>query len=155
MRIARIDWFGAAVGLLVLVVAVYFLQRRLAIIHTWLPVQAQVLRSAMEVTESTEGSSAVPAYELAYVVNGEAIRRKATSNASIDTAEAARQRLANHPAGSSGIVYVNPTNPSELRLNVGRNAVTFFIPVLLLATAGFLFLMAIAFWMMGASGDVW
>ena len=52
----------AASGLVVLVVGVYFLQRRLAIVHRWLPVRAKVLRSAIEVTDGTDGSSTDAVY---------------------------------------------------------------------------------------------
>lgn len=145
----------AATDLLILAIGVYFFAQRSRIVQEGKPVRATVLRAAAEVRGDSDGASTEAAYELAYVVDGVNFRGKATSSALLDSAEGVQERVAKHPAGTDGIVHVNPANASEIRLNLGKNAATFLLPWLVLATGGFLLMMAVSLWMMGAPGDVW
>lgn len=159
MRIASASVFVAA--LITLGIAFVMLQNRLATIRKWKPVNAQVTRAWMEEHKSTgdDGSdvfSYSANYELTYDIEGKSIRSTARSNDPLLTDAAAVQpRLARHAPGTRGIVHVNPDDPAQMRLNLGKNVVTLGLPMWLLLAGVSLLLFAVSFWFMGTPAVKW
>ena len=153
MRIAAVSVGVAALVLLVL--GVFFLQKRLTMIRTWRPVMAQVTKATLAEQSGPESTSYSADYELSYIVDGKTLHTSARSNDSLGTPEAKQQRIARHAPGSQGLIHVNPDDASQIRLNLGNNAVTLALPLWMLLCAGSLLLFAISFWLMGTPKAGW
>jgi hypothetical protein len=151
----------AAVGFVTVIVAGLMLHNRLEAIRKWKPVEAEVTRAWMEEhrggSDTGEDSIRYSAnYELAYTFGGKPIRSTARSNDPLLTSsDTVQGRIARHRAGTRGLVYVNPDDPSQVRLNLGRNAVTLGWPLWVLTAGVSLMLFAGSFWLMGTPGVEW
>lgn len=147
----------AATGLVVLVIAFLVLQSRLAMIRTWRPVTAQVVRSSMEQRSSADdsGTHYFALYELNYVVDGRALHKTARSDISFTTPAAIQERIARHAPGTQGVIYVNPADPSQTRLNLGKNAITLGLPLWLMLGGVAGVLIGFSLWWMGSPGHLW
>ena len=131
-------------------------QKRLGYIEKWKRVDAQVGRAWMEEESGDESTSYTANYELSYTVDGKALRVFLRSeDPLLVSAEVVQARLARHAPGTRGEIFVDPDNPSEARLNLGRNAVTLGWPLWLLLGGGSMLLIAISLWLMGTPGVVW
>jgi hypothetical protein len=159
LRIASL--IVAGVGLVTVAVALVMLQQRLGAIRNFKPVEARVIRAWIEQKKQTadDGSDSISYsanYELAYDFGGQPRRFTARSNDPLLTsADIVQARIARHAPGTRGLVFVNPDNPSDARLNLGRNAVTLGWPLVVLVAGAALMLFAISFWMMGTPGGEW
>jgi hypothetical protein len=151
----------AAVGFLTLMVGALMLRNRLEAIRKWQPVEAEVTRAWMEEhrggSDTGEDSISYSAnYELAYAFGGKPIRSAARSNDPLLTSsEVVQARIARHSPGTRGLVYMNPDDPSQVRLNLGPNAVTLGWPLWVLTAGASLLLFAGSFWLMGTPGVEW
>jgi hypothetical protein len=143
------------VGVILLFIGVYLLQNRLAIIHTWRPVNARVTGGSVETQESVESTSYRARWELAYVLDGNPIRTIVPAPGSELELETAQHRLARHPPGSQALIHVNPNDPAQVRLNVGVNVVTLAAPLWFLLGSMSLLMFALSLWLMGTPGVTW
>ena len=149
-----------AAGLIALSVGFFLLQKREELIRTWKPFDAQVLKASIE--ERTDGDATNQAtsywarYELTYTVDGKIVHAIARSDDELlSDPVTVRSKLARHAPGTRGTVYVNPDHPSEVRLNLGRNAATFAPALWVLLAAVFLLLIGTSLWFIGTPAIFW
>jgi hypothetical protein len=146
----------AAAGSVTLAGAFFLFQNRLAQVRKWKALDAEVIRAWLEETTAEESTSYTANYELAYSVDGKPVRARARSQdfVSVDR-EQVQARLARHAPGTRGTIYVNPGDPTKVRLNLGRNAATFGAPLWLLLAGSATLLIGVSLWLMGTPGAVW
>ena len=110
----------------------------------------------MEEKSDEESTSYSANYEVGYTVDGKTLRASVRSeDPFLNGAAVVQARLARHAPGTRGEIFVNPDNPSEARLNLGRNAVTLGWPLWLLLGGGSMLLIAASLWLMGTPGVEW
>jgi hypothetical protein len=149
-----------ATGLISLAVAALLSRRRLETFRTWKPVEVQVIRNWMETHVSgvagEESTSYSAHYELAYTVDGKSMRSTARSeDVFLGGPELVQTRLNRHSPGRHGLAYVNPNNPSEVRLDLGRNINVIALPLWLFLAGGSLLLIGLSLWFMGTPTVFW
>jgi hypothetical protein len=146
----------AAVGLVILALGFFLLQRRQAQIRRWKPVDAQVIRAWMEEQSGDESTTYSANYELTYTVDGKPMRSAARSeDIFLVSADRVQARLARHAPGTHGVVFVNPDNPSQVRLNFQSNAQTLALPLWVMLPGFSLLLFAFSIWLIGTPGIDW
>jgi hypothetical protein len=150
----------ASTGLVTLGIGYFLLQDRLATVRKWRPVDAQVIRTWLNARQSgdtgNQSISYIAHYELAYTVDGQSIRSNALSEDEFfGEAGLAQRRLDRHGPGTRGLVHVNPNDPKQVRLNLGRNVHTLGLSLWLVLAAVFLFMIGASLWLMGAPTISW
>jgi hypothetical protein len=149
-----------ASGAVTLCVGFLLARSRMEMIRTWRPVQVEVIRNWMETHEAgaggEESTSYSAHYELAYTVDGKSIRSTARSeDAFLAGPERVQMRLNRHSAGTAGVAYVNPDNPTQVRLDNRKNVGVVALPLWLLVAGGSLSLIGLSLWLMGTPTVIW
>lgn len=147
-------------GAVILCVAFLLARSRLEIIRTWKPVDVQVIRSWMETHQAgaggEESTSYSANYELAYAVEGKSIRSTARSEDVFLTGpEEVQRRLKLHGPGTPGVAYVNPSDPSQVRLDLGKTVRIIAAPLWLLLAGVSLWLIGLSLWFIGTPMMYW
>jgi hypothetical protein len=150
----------AASGAVTLCVALLLLRSRLEMIRTWKPIEVQVIRGWMGTKQAGSGdeesTSYSANYELAYIVDGKSIRSTVRSeDAFLAGPDQVQMRLNRHSTGTSGVAYVNPADPGQLRLDLPKNVNAIALPLWLLLSASSLLLIGLSLWLMGTPSVSW
>jgi hypothetical protein len=145
-----------ATGIVTLGAAFFLIQNRLARVRRWKAVDAEVVRAWMEENPGEENAGYTAHYELAYRVDGKPLRTTARSgDFLVVDRERMQARLDRHAPGTHGSIYVNPDDPSQVSLNLGRNAATFGAPLWVALAGAALLLIGVSLWLMGTPGTAW
>jgi len=95
-------------------------------------------------------------YELAYTVDGKSIHSRARSeDVFLAGPEAVQVRIQRHSAGTRGAAYLNPNDPSQVRLDLGKNVRVMALPLWLLLAGASLSLIGLSLWFMGTPTVFW
>jgi len=143
------------VGLILLFIGIYLLQNRLVIIRTWQPVTAQITGGSVEAQQGNDSTSYIARWDLAYVPDGKPFRTTVQAPDSELKLENAQPMLARHPPGSQGLIHVDPNDPTQVRLDLGKNVVTLGACLWFFLCSMSLLLFALSFWLMGTPGVTW
>jgi len=93
---------------------------------------------------------------LTYTVDGKIMHATARSDDELFGDNVMVQaKLVRHAAGTRGTVYINPDNPTQVRLNLGRNVVTFAPALWVLLAAVLLLLIGTSLWFIGTPAIFW
>jgi hypothetical protein len=145
---------GAA-GIIALIVGVYLLQNRLAMVRAWQPVDAEVMGGSVQTEETVDSTSYIARWDLAYEYHGNAFRTTVRARSYELRSENAQRTLARHPPGSHALIHVDPSDPAQVRLDLGMNVATLAMPLWFILGAASLMMFALSFWLMGTPGLVW
>ncbi len=129
-------------------------------IRTWKPVEVEVIRNWMETHEAgaggEESTSYSAHYELAYTVDGKTIRSTARSeDAFLGGPQPVQTRLSRLRAGTRGVAYVNPNDPSKVRPDLDKNINIIALPLWLLVVGVSQLLIGLSLWFMGTPTVFW
>jgi hypothetical protein len=103
-----------------------------------------------------ESTSYSAHYELTYTVDGKSMRSTARSeDVLLGGPEPVQTRLNRHSPGTHGVAYVNPNDPSQVRLDLGKNINVIALPLWLSLVGGSLLLIGISLWFMGTPTVFW
>lgn len=129
-------------------------------IRTWKPVEVRVVRNWMEThvagAVGEESTSYSAHYELAYTIDGKSIRSTARSeDVFLGGPQPVQIRLSRHSPGTRGVAYVNPNDPSKVRLDLDKNINIIALPLWLLVAGASQFLIGLSLWFMGTPAVFW
>lgn len=143
-------------GLITLAIASLLFWSRIEQMRQWTPVEAKVIRCWVDQRQSDDSTEYSANYEVSYVAGGKTVRSTVRSESSLQASrELVQDRLDRHRPGTSGLIYVNPADPSQARLNLGMNAGTLALPLWLLLPGASLLLFAISLWFIGTPAVSW
>lgn len=102
-----------------------------AIVRTWLPIEATVVRSEVIGFRSKKQQSMYRGeVELAYTVSGREYRTPEAFSTATSSGDSLREKMETiYGAGTKHVVFYDPTNPYALRWNVGYNFTFFLLPI--------------------------
>jgi hypothetical protein len=120
------------VGLGLLAGATWSGNRQYTILKTWPTVEAEVAKSEVVSYRDNEGTTMYwAAIDFRYSVNGKEYIVPSSSSYSSSSYNSVRKGVDEYAPGTRHRIHYNPTDPHDMRYEVGYNFGFFFLPVLL------------------------
>jgi hypothetical protein len=121
----------AIVGVILLSVAGWSGNRQYTILKTWPTVEAEVTKSEVVSYRDSEGTTMYrAAIDFRYSVNGKDYTVPSSSNYSSSSYNSVKKDVDTYAPGTRHPIRYNPTDPHDMRFDVGYNFGFFFLPVL-------------------------
>ena len=128
-----IGWFFALIGLVQVGVAARMAQDRVTILDKWPTAEAEVLRSEVTTSRSSNSNSTTYGVEVdfRYTVNGREYRSPSSLGYTTSSYKSMRATAESFAPGSHHTIRYNPTAPYDVRFNAAYTFEFFMFPVFL------------------------
>ncbi len=121
----------AALGIVMLLAAVWTANRQYTILNHWPRVEAEVAASRVAQGPDSEGTPMYrAAIEFRYTVGGKEFSTPSSSNINTSDYASVKRQVDKYAVGSRHLIWHNPGDPNDVRFDAGYNFSFFFLPVL-------------------------
>ncbi len=127
-----IGGFFLFLGLVMLTIAGWSGYGQYTIIKSWPEVQAEVVKSELTRSRNSDGKTMYgTAIEFRYTVNGQEYTTPTSSNYSTSSYDEMKVQVDTYAPGTRHGIRLNPSNPRDIRFDVGYTAGFFFLSLVL------------------------